>query len=67
MKVIRLENVIKVLKEYSDFKGQFELLDKASSAGCSCCYCSICKHHHDDCVCMHNEIVEWLLPAVIDI
>ena len=24
--------------------------------GCGCCCCGTCRHHHDDCVCAHNEI-----------
>lgn len=59
MEYIRRKDVIAILKEYTSLKGEEKLPGTTARHG-SCCTCQICGHFHDDCVCTHNEILEWL-------
>jgi hypothetical protein len=68
MKVIRLENVITMLKEYTDFTGEMELKEKRTPNHGRCCTCQECGWPHDgDCVCEHNYFVGWLSECTEDI
>jgi hypothetical protein len=57
MKFVRYENVIKILKEYSDMKDAEVLLPSKKPTHGPCCTCQTCGHYYDDCICLHNEIL----------
>lgn len=65
MQYISKKGVIKLLMEYTDLRGTEKLSHIKPSHG-PCCTCQTCGHHHDDCVCGHNEILDILndLPAI---
>ena len=60
MQYVLLQDVLKLMVEYGGLiEPVLEYKSHSShKAGCSCCYCSVCRHHHDDCVCIHNQAVE---------
>lgn len=65
-KYLSYKDVVKLLLEYSDCGIQKELFvggklikgDFIKPGHGSCCTCQICGHHHDDCICYHNEFVD---------
>lgn len=55
------ERVLSVLESEGYLKGR-ELLphnDTVKNHG-SCCYCGMCGHFNDECVCEHNELLQAL-------
>ncbi len=57
MKFVRFDNIVKILKEYTDMKDALVYLPHRKLTHGPCCTCQDCGHHHDDCVCLHNEII----------
>ena len=60
--LVSKRQIIQMLIDDGELKG-FETLPKDTSKTdrCGCCYCSDCKYHHDDCVCVHNEYLKQIL------
>ncbi len=65
MKYVSKEGVIGILKEWTSLKGAEKLGHTTPGHG-NCCTCQTCGHHHVDCVCSHNTILEALnnLPTI---
>lgn len=62
MKLIKLDDVLKILGEYADgFNGELKIIPNISPIHGSCCTCQICGYNYDDCVCMHNNLVERII------
>ena len=59
---INLNDVVDILAEYSDYNKNrgLNIADKRKPTHGSCCTCQECGYDHDDCVCLHNEIVTML-------
>ncbi len=54
--LVRLRDVIEILKEYSDLMDlKYREIRKPTHG--TCCTCQDCGHDHDECVCNHNEIL----------
>jgi hypothetical protein len=55
-----------LLAEESSWKPNLGRLKHIKPGHGPCCTCQTCGHHHDDCVCRHNEIEDrlaaWPLP-----
>ena len=60
MKLVALEDVLELLREYSDLKESDEELPHTKPRHGPCCTCGKCGHFYDDCVCTHNEIIRKL-------
>jgi len=45
-----------LLAEHTRWKPGLGILANGKSTHGNCCTCETCRHHHDDCVCEHNEI-----------
>lgn len=54
--------MLELIKEYSEVsidRLEFKIHRKPTHG--SCCTCQKCGHYHDECVCIHNQLVEKLL------
>ncbi|GAF96920.1 unnamed protein product [marine sediment metagenome] len=67
MKFVKFDNVIKLLKEYSDMKDALVYLPHRKPTHGPCCTCQDCGHYYDDCVCLHNEIIMELSKVTEEI
>lgn len=65
MKYISKDDVVSLLKEWSELKGEEKIAHVKPGHG-PCCTCQTCGYHHDDCVCSHNELLDVLnnLPTI---
>ncbi len=62
---VKLSDVIKFFEDEGTLKaGKLEKIPQAERSPHrthgSCCYCDTCGYGHDDCVCIHNETIEWI-------
>lgn len=67
MKYIPLKVAMRLLTEYGELQGTSESLPTDTPTHGNCCTCQDCGHGHDECVCLHNEIVEKLHEYVVEI
>lgn len=64
-KYISKEDVICLLMEWTSLRGK-KKIDHIKPGHGPCCTCQTCGYHHDDCVCLHNELLDVLnsLPTI---
>lgn len=65
-KAVKLEDIVNILKEYADFYG-LEKKDHKKPGHGSCCTCQNCGYCYDECVCLHNEILEELKKVIVEV
>ncbi len=58
--LVELDEVMDILIDAGYLKGTEAIPHKKPTHG-PCCTCQICGYHHDDCVCLHNELLESLM------
>ena len=65
MKVIKLEDIKALLREYADLKDTDESIPSIKAGHGPCCTCQTCGYGHDECVCIHNELIQKLADLAI--
>ena len=68
MKVIKYNDLIKLLVKEGDLKGQ-DFLEKSKKGTVhgSCCTCQTCGYFYDDCICYHNDLLKKINELVIEL